>query len=305
MSINPVDIGAALIAAIGGQTSAPPVVLDGPLQRLEGGFDTDTFLVSFASAPHDWPARGVLRLYQAGTPARRAKAEAAAQRVVAAQGIPSAGVLMQGDDLFAAGGDPTRPFMVMEFAPGGTLLSRGLRPSPFFFRMMAVMANLLADLHQLDPEPLRREFKSAGLDPHALGPDRRLDATRERLRGADAAGLLRGSEWLETQRPGEDVLQRSVICHGDFHPLNILVDQGRVSALIDWSNVSVAPAEYDLAILCLIARHGPLELLGPIRWVIDLFRGYLMRRFDAAYRAASPGTKISSATTRCIAPSWP
>jgi len=62
------EIGEPLVRAIARQTGASDVSLDGPLKRLEGGFDTDTFLALLRAAPKDWPARVVLRLYQPGSP---------------------------------------------------------------------------------------------------------------------------------------------------------------------------------------------------------------------------------------------
>ncbi len=176
--------------------------------------------------------------------------------------------------------------MLMEYAIGDTLLSRALRPTPMFFRAPGIIANTLADLHGLDPDPLRLEFTTAGLDPDALDLHHKLASARAMLPDRSvAAGLRQVGDWLEAQSPSAEIRDRAVVCHGDFHPLNILVDGDRVSAVIDWSNVGVAPAEYDLAISNVIVQHGPVELLGPIRRVIDLVRGYWVRKFNAAYRA--------------------
>ncbi|MEV0793729.1 phosphotransferase [Kribbella sp. NPDC050459] len=40
---------------------------------------------------------------------------------------------------------------------------------------------------------------------------------------------------------------RNVVCHTDFHGLNVLIDdQGEVAAILDWENAVIGPREYDV-----------------------------------------------------------
>lgn len=39
----------------------------------------------------------------------------------------------------------------------------------------------------------------------------------------------------------------NTLCHGDFHPYNILVTEENRSVIIDFANVCRAPKEYDIA----------------------------------------------------------
>ena len=75
-----------------------------------------------------------------------------------------------------------------------------------------------------------------------------------------------------------------MICHGDFHPLNVLWD-GSPPALIDWAGATLAPPEYDLAVTRLIMAAGPVDQLGPVRVLLDAIRGVAARRLVAVYRA--------------------
>ena len=151
------------------QTGAETTRLAEPLQRLAGGFDTDTFRVSLTPGPPDWPERIVLRLYPPGSPAARATIEGAAQRALARQGFDCPDVLQLGEDLFGPlpvgteGGTP-RPFMLMEFVSGDVLLSHTLWPPPIFFRTPGIMARALADLHELDPGPFLEALALEGID---------------------------------------------------------------------------------------------------------------------------------------------
>jgi aminoglycoside phosphotransferase (APT) family kinase protein len=40
---------------------------------------------------------------------------------------------------------------------------------------------------------------------------------------------------------------REVVCHTDFHGLNVLIgERGEVAAILDWENAVIGPREYDL-----------------------------------------------------------
>ncbi len=53
--------------------------------------------------------------------------------------------------------------------------------------------------------------------------------------------------------------QNASICHGDFHPLNILVKEGQVTAVLDWPGFSIADPVLDVAytvvLLTIPAKH--------------------------------------------------
>jgi spectinomycin phosphotransferase len=52
---------------------------------------------------------------------------------------------------------------------------------------------------------------------------------------------------------------RLVLCHGDLHLANLLVDGGGRLAVVDWDGVSLAPRERDL---CFLAEDGRRFLEG-------------------------------------------
>jgi aminoglycoside phosphotransferase (APT) family kinase protein len=108
----------------------------------------------------------------------------------------------------------------------------------------------------------------------------------------DRADLVAASRWLidHPMRAGDDV-----ICHGDLHPFNMLIDeQGRVTVL-DWSTAVLAPRALDVAFTSLMLSNPPLGVPGPVR---PLLRGAgrgLARRFRSCYRRHS-GHKIDRST---------
>ena len=61
-----------------------------------------------------------------------------------------------------------------------------------------------------------------------------------------------------------------VVCHGDLHPFNLLVDGDRVM-LIDWTNSRIADPTFDLAFTHLMLTEMPVDVpkiakvaLGPV-----------------------------------------
>jgi aminoglycoside phosphotransferase (APT) family kinase protein len=57
--------------------------------------------------------------------------------------------------------------------------------------------------------------------------------------------------------------------HGDLHPRNVLVDQGAISAIIDWGDITAGDRATDLASIWMLfdsagARQEALAAYGPI-----------------------------------------
>src|SRR5262249_44542216 len=97
--------------------------------------------------------------------------------------------------------------------------------------------------------------------------------------------------WLFDHRPTTE--QRRVICHGDFHPQNILMAHGTVTGVIDWPIATVAEPAFDVASTRVILESVPLELLG----IPPAFRVVL-----PASPATSEGIGVGG---RLMARGWP
>jgi hypothetical protein len=80
------------------------------------------------------------------------------------------------------------------------------------------------------------------------------------------------------------------LLHLDFHPLNVLVGDGRVTAVLDWANARAGDPRADLARTLSILRLAPLPrgITGALEWTAR-------RAFEAGWRrgyrrvAGSPG----------------
>ena len=102
-----------------------------------------------------------------------------------------------------------------------------------------------------------------------------------------------GVEWLRRNPPSRP--QRQTIVHADFRTGNLLVDDGRLSAVLDWELAHVGDPMEDLAYLCLrtwrfgndelpVGGFGPLDALrwayeaGNGTWREDAFRWWMAAR---------------------------
>lgn len=224
-----------------------------PPAAVGGGYDTAIFTFRLRDAPAAWSGPLVLRLLNAAQDPRRALLERAIQNALAGLGYPAPRVLAACADRVALGAG----FLVMERAAGRPLLEG--RP----WGVSAALADAHVRLHALDPEPLLRALDDAGraaggaFDRRTVARDGLLAALDHRIRRGPLPGLATGMRWLLERRPPEGA---SVICHGDFHPQNLLTVNGRVSAVLDWPNVLVADPECDVAATLVILRLTPIAL---------------------------------------------
>jgi aminoglycoside phosphotransferase (APT) family kinase protein len=79
------------------------------------------------------------------------------------------------------------------------------------------------------------------------------------------------------------------LCHGDFHPGNVLLSSGG-PAVIDWTAAARGDPAADLARTRLLLRHGAVQEYMPalIRRVHAYGRGFFYRMYLRAYRGARP-----------------
>jgi len=226
----------------------------------------------------------VLRLLHPAQDPVRALREHATQRALGALGYPVPRVLAACGERAPLGAG----FLVMERLPGRPLLD-SRRPG-----LGRTLALAQVRLHALDPEGLLQalndEGRAAGgaFDRSAVSFEGHLAALDRRVGRAGLGGLTAGMRWLLERRP---TAATPVICHGDFHPQNLLAVGGRVTGVLDWPNVVVAPPEYDVASTLVILTVTPIALLpvpALLRPVVAALRRALTARYLAVYRGLRP-----------------
>ena len=121
-----------------------------------------------------------------------------------------------------------------------------------------------------------------------MAPFGRSDITASLEFGAERAATLgcpdlaRATERLATLTAAD----RRVVCHGDLHVFNVIVDGDRPQ-LIDWTVARLAHPAYDVAFSRLLFRHPPMNVPSTAAPVVRGAGRLISRRFLSAYRRAA------------------
>lgn len=150
-------------------------------------------------------------------------------------------------------GDP--PMTRYRAIPGQQFCRSMLRDGATCDRVLAELAAFLSRLHQMPPLPgLRASIEGKSMQRWA-----------ERLRHCEQFELADRLDRSVGQFVAAMADRPRVLCHGDFHGGNILidVDAGKISGVIDFTDAMIAPPELDLARIGL-----------PDPWLADLVDRY-------------------------------
>lgn len=201
-----------------------------------------------------WEEGTVLRLLRDSNGRERLLAEAAALRAAKERGCP---VPAPGPIVIEEG----RPGLVMERVRGGDLLTL-LGAKPW---MVLAYGRLCAAVHHA---------------LHQVTAPSELRDTRSRLR----ARIEKSGLEDRLMQPALELLERlpdgDRLCHGDFHPGNVLLDEDR-PVVIDWANVTSGAPICDVARTNVMIRLGdpPPGTSGLVLRLLRVGR----RLFSAAY----------------------
>jgi aminoglycoside phosphotransferase (APT) family kinase protein len=251
---------------------------EGPT-HLTGGFDTQIFAFRLAPAPPAFSGPLILRLLDAHHDPGRVLSEQATQNVLADLGYPAPRVLLATIDARPLGG----AFLIMERLAGQPLPKVGIAI------MASVLAQLQARLHDLDPVACPRGVTREGLEPKHLTFDAHLAHLADRASRGRLDGLAPGLEWLLRHRPPRPAPR--AVCHGDFHPYNILMADGRPTGVLDWPHAIVTDPAFDVATTLTILKLVPMEIAGlstPLRWLVKAARPLLVGGYLRHYRRRRP-----------------
>lgn len=210
---------------------------------------------------YDWDAGHVLKLYYAWCPPHWVEHEAHVARVIVEAGIPApaAGEIVELDG---------RRGIIYERITGISMLD-DMRKRPWLLlRYARGLADLQARIHLLTVpglhtcrDSLRR---SIGRAPHLPEPQR-----------AQALRLL------ETLPDGRS------LCHGDFHPGNVLIS-ARGPVVIDWVTASLGSPWADVARTSLLLTVGVKAAGDMVSPAIRVLSGLFHRAYLSRYKALVP-----------------
>jgi aminoglycoside phosphotransferase (APT) family kinase protein len=273
--------GAKLLGYLRKETGASGLGLAEPPVPVTGGFDTSIYAFHLVGAPLALSGPLILRVLAAHHDPRRALREQAIQNALAAQGYPAPRAPLASADPAELGAG----FVIMERRPGRSLLEhRGLG-------MAGALVRAQRRLHSMDAEAVRQAIEAAvpgGAQAHMV--EGQLAQMEARIVRSALLGLVPALGWLRANRPTAE--GPPVVCHGDFHPQNVLVsDRREITGVLDWPNVLLADRACDVAASRVILRYAPVGIAGVplhLRWLLRAARAVLVRRFMAGHRRAQP-----------------
>lgn len=289
------EVASGLLAHLRGVLRQPSLGYAEPPTRVTGGFDTMIYGFRLRGAAEKWSNPLILRAFRQHDDPVRARWEGVVQTAVAQLGYPAPRILLTSTDTEAIGG----AFIIMERLPGKMMLEDVFNPT----RLLMLLPHILTEvprilvetqskLHALDPEPLLQALDAEGLSRSGVAPagvsqrmatvDGQLEQIRRRIQDAPLDGLKPGLQWALECRPSEP--DRRVICHGDFHPLNVLIKGRAVSGVIDWAMATVAAPEFDVGNTVLLLERAPMDFPWVLQQIARLARPLLARRYYDAYR---------------------
>ena len=119
-------------------------------------------------------------------------------------------------------------------------------------------------LHRLPADTLLRAITADGIDSDTITFEGQLARLNAIVEQSNLRGLKPGLAWLMDHRPPQ--AREVAICHGDFHPLNILADKEGPTGVIDWANAVIAEPAMDVGSAITNISAFPLPLPWPLRF---------------------------------------
>jgi aminoglycoside phosphotransferase (APT) family kinase protein len=136
-------------------------------------------------------------------------------------------------------------FMTMEKVQGRTMVEAlegmGEAEQAEQAEMWKRLIELLADMHKLDWESAGFGFLDPPVDEYSYA-NGWLSIFKEYSKQVQLYDIMPVLDWLEENKPPSD---RYVLLHGDYHPDNVIVRDGEITAVVDWDGIHIGDAAYD------------------------------------------------------------
>jgi aminoglycoside phosphotransferase (APT) family kinase protein len=275
---SPGEVSSALRQRLAGRFRGEVADIEAPV-RISGGFDFWIYGLHFGGPglPAQWAAPLIARIPAAPGRFVLLEQESRMQAWVAAQGYPAPPLL----ELVPPGELFESPVQVMK-RQAGTTMADAMAAAPWhILRFARQMAACQAALHRV-PVPAW-----AGAGPEWSLADKRLLLTRYLVANGSHSGLAEALERTERILPLLKVPE-PVICHGDFHPGNLLMDATTFS-VIDWTDAGIGDRHGDIARTAWLPRFAAVAARHQKRrLVLRAWAPVLSRAYLSSYRRDLP-----------------
>jgi len=276
--IDPEEISGKLITYLRDELHDSTIDYASPLTQLKGGFETFMYCFNLKNIEEKLNKRLVLRLFPEYHGPDSVLWEATIQNALADEGYPVPRAHLICTDKSKLGG----AFFIMEFLPGETMMTASKN-------VPEILGKTHAKLHSIDPKSLIKALKKHGFNKNQYLFQKGFNNDLKTAKKSELPWILDIVEWLIKNRPTEP--KSLAICHGDFHPYNILIQDGKIAAVLDWGSTLIADPALDIAntikLITIFSKHFPL---GPEFESLD--RDKFSRVYLDAYHAQNPVDNI-------------
>ncbi|NLK09178.1 MAG: phosphotransferase [Firmicutes bacterium] len=226
------------------------------LQSLTSGWETDIYTFDLFDDTAVASKKLVMRVYSSQKDAPKALREFHTMRLLAQTDFPVPSVYL----LDASGTYLSKPFLVMDYIPGQNLRDL-ISDQPHQLReLLGLFCRMFVDLHDWDWRPHGELLTRIGFQTQWVNPAAELSQMLNRWSGITKTGFQSAFNWLRLNLP-QGLMQTFCLNHGDLHPGNILMREGKEPYLIDWGGARLQDFRVDLAwSMLLLGTYGPGEL---------------------------------------------
>jgi aminoglycoside phosphotransferase (APT) family kinase protein len=288
------DITNAILHALRREAGVDDLKFRGDPERVLGGNETTIFRFAL-DVPDDHGFAGALiaRIYFETRNPLQHRIEAQVHSTLRARGypVPAVRFVSDGDGLGA-------PWILMDKLPGAMLGSEALEMPWGIVRFRDALhavprklAELHLQLHGVSPEVLEEELAALVGEAAPFTPAGQIRNARRWI--GEAADMSEALQIMEEKLPPT---RRAVVCHGDFHPLNVLGDVEHGHGVIDWGKICFADREFDVGSTLAILELTSLNLPPVIRRIGEWVKFKMGARYIDAY--ARGGHALDSAEIR-------
>jgi len=206
-----------------------------PLTKFGLGQSTSIYRFQLSNAPEEISQPLVLRLFRdtaQGYSTGLAYKEGTIQNILLQNNYPTARAHIICEDMNLIGEE----FIVMDFMRGKPMLE-----AVAINKIPDMLAAAHVKLHKINPSSFIESLKKSRVSKVWYDGTVFVDIW---ITSRNVNWLKPGLKWINENEPK---VRNSAICHGDFHPFNILVDNGEISAVLDWSSARIGDLERDIA----------------------------------------------------------
>jgi len=215
--------------------------------KLKGGNETSIFHFKLKNVPPSLSRPLVLRKFRKEHHTNHAFMEKIVHNSLVDQGFPVPYVYYSCTDQSYFGSQ----FTIMDFLPGEIL------PLVLGKDTVIVLGKTHAALHDANSSRLSEDLIADGFEERQNNIERKLDRL---LKASERLPWLEHiCRWLVENRPTE--CDNPSICHGDFHPGNLLAKDSAVSAILDWSCCKIGDPAMDVASTMVVFNAATKHLI--------------------------------------------